>query len=1055
MQSFPDVGSAISLLRTIDVPKDEALLPTSSDLIATGVAKLRSVTNKGYRAFPVIAAAYGAGGHVLRITKPRSEDYTWTNHDVDKIRLLNLERSEHGYWFTGAAPIEQVVFAINTEGLRSWLAVRQIASTTILRPMVHPFPVSQHVPKEFQDQFTPSRIDANWACTIDKKATRGKAHVDVAFNPWYPRQFAILDEVGYWKTWNIEGVHLGPKKAAPDKSGYMYEDEGLHDAAPKPEDAGWGRLIWVSDVSTIAICNLRCLSMFAIGRDKMRLKAPKVIPKGSKGRILDMKRSPVWLDKFFILTDVRLFLLDTMAAGCQIIMSTPHYREAHGTNLKLELHGRDDTCCTALLYSSDTELVNTYTFRLDTEAPTPVTWTTDAFCFAKPDTDTSPISLQGLSILPAIEPPARYNQNKDGRWYEPHQFYQAFTLSNSFTISQTLLAENNLIAGPAADKPSVYEPIAPPDDSKLVAEKIRTVKKGDTSVDELIAIVPDGLADDIIHGPRKLNVWDMKRASTEPRFFEKKTHYIDAKLWYGIVTSEKPYHCETQQGQCRGHEHPRHEPCSGDNFLEGNVVMADYVKWINHNTHRRRENGLQGLHLIRDLAGFSKFTEDIDDGSEALRGVLKAIQRMKQSDDMTITLRASHVASVLDLHNGKAAEGAQTDLSEVYDKMIEIWVASLPVGTPGFVRDAKERLARNVAADLALSSLMLHFKEKPKIVAIDDLESISATVSLNSSQSTQIQTYPSQRSHLPSETPDPDLPSSQPSLDGGLTQEHSQLLTPAPSVGGSRRGGSVMGEAAEDPSITLLRSYALRVKTQPPLGKARADILSTWEVGTSVKDYRYKPPDLYGTVEADSDDEDAAAAKKKKQEKRERRRTQREFKKLKRKSMLPSQSQDFSGTPSQGQFDRISSGRRSVGAFGSQVSGFGTPVVQRDKRKSMSGIPILSQSQGPGGSWNGGAGTPVIGMSQAPTIGTSFGGGTPQVGTGGGPSQGRSGAPRMSLGGGSFSDRFGGGFQSSFDGGGSQGFGRMSFGGRQSFGGSQGEGSQKLKKKKRRMTEMF
>ena len=143
-----------------------------------------------------------------------------------------------------------------------------------------------------------------------------------------------------------------------------------------------------------------------------------------------------------------------------------------------------------------------------------------------------------------------------------------------------------------------------------------------------------------------------------------------------------------------------------------------------------------------------------------------------------------------------------------------------------------------------------------------------------------------------------------------------------------------------------------------------------------------------------------------------------------------------------------------MGAFGSQVSGFGTPVVQRDKRKSMTGLPIPSQSQGPGGSWGGGAGTPVIGMSQAPTIGTSFGGGTPQIGTGS-QAPGRTGAARMSLGGGSFSDRFGGGFQSSFDGGGSQGFGRMSFGGRQSFGGSQGEGSQKPKKKNRRMTEMF
>ena len=221
LQAFSDLGGAASYLKTLERPQEEEQTrrPATGDVMATGVAKLRSVTNKGYRGYRVIAASYGEGGHVLRIIKPRVEDHTWTNHTDDKIRLLNFERSEHGYWSAGAAAIEQVTFAIDTEGLQTWLAVRHAASTTIMRPMVHPFPVAQNVPRYMLNEYPPSRIDSNVACTITTQETYGRAHVDVAFNPWYTRQFAILDEAGYWKTWNIEGIHSGSKTAAKGKEG--------------------------------------------------------------------------------------------------------------------------------------------------------------------------------------------------------------------------------------------------------------------------------------------------------------------------------------------------------------------------------------------------------------------------------------------------------------------------------------------------------------------------------------------------------------------------------------------------------------------------------------------------------------------------------------------------------------------------------------------------------------------------------------------------------------------------------------------------------------------
>lgn len=1062
VQTFADLGGAVTLLKTLDAPKEEDLARlTTADVIATGIAKLRSVTNKGYRAFPVIAASYGEEGHILRITKPRAEDYTWETHTDDKIRLLNLERSEHGYWFRGAAAIEQVVFAISTEGLQSWLAVRQAASTTILRPMVHPFPVAQSVPKGFQHQYPPSRIDANWACTITTKSTRGRAHVDVAFNPWYTRQFAILDDAGYWRMWNIEGIHMGPKKTTAEKSGYIYDDQALHDAAPKPDDAGWGRIIWAGDVSTLVLCNLRHVAMFAIGRETTKLKCPQVIPKGSSARILEMKRSPVWLEMFFILTDSRLFLFDTMAAGCQIVMSCPHYREAQSANLKLELYGRDDTC-TALLYSSNIGLVNVYNFKLDTEAATPLTWTTDSFYLPEPKNSTKTVDIHGFCVLPATEPPARYNQRKDGRWYNPNQFYQAFTLSKNLAISQTLLAEGGLIAGPSAEKPAVYGTIAPPDDSRLVPEKIKTVKKGDESVDELVAIVPDGLPEDTIRGPRKPNFWAMKKAATQSEVLEKKSNTCDAQAWYELATAEKPYHCESEQGQCRGHASPRAEPCNGESFLEGDVVMTDYVQKIIGGVQRRKDVEQQGLSTLHDLADFSRFTEDIDDGAQVLRDFIDAFEDVDESSHVTTNLRASDISNLLELQADKAVVGALTDMSTIYDKMIELWVASLPAETPGAVRIAKERLVRNIAADLALSSLMAHVQEKPKA---PDTIATNERESFRSSQFTQSQAMVSQRSHLPSATPDLDLPSSQPSIDGGMTEQYSQLLTPASSVAGSQASHS--GEAAEDPSITLLRSYALHVKTQKPLRKSRADILSTWELGINIKDFVWKAPDLYGTVEEEEEDEEAIA-KKKRQEHRERRRTEKFLKRQQRYSMMPSQSQ---GYDSPSQFDRRDkkASRKSLGAFGSQFSqfggsqtpGFGTPIVQKS-RKSMGAFPFPSQGQLGGNFGGGGSQTPQVGVSSGtPQIGvsiprpgagagTSFGGGTPQIGVSvARPGAGTSFGGAASQGGAETS------FGTSF---GSQGgMGGMpmtqpvhgAFGGRQSLGGRRSLGGQPEKKRRK------
>ncbi len=964
-RNLPAAYNVISQLLAEQVEEKQAL-STKGDLIAIGSVKLVSLTHKDYKAFPVIATAHGEEGHILRITKPRLEDHTWEEHTGDKLRLLDLERTEEGHWLEGAAPIEQITFAIDLDGKQTWLAVRQAAATTIMHPLFHTAPVPQSVPKSFSRRYPPSRVDPNIANKITVEDTDGRAHVDVAFNSWYTREFAVLDEAGYMKTWMIEGSRRGRKTIKPGISGYIYDDLAAHDAAPDEAAAGWGKLIWVGDMNTIIMCNLRQLAMFHVDRKEKKLvrqRSPRVIPKGTFGRILDMKRSPVWGDKFYVLTDKKLFLLETqlMAGACQIVMSCPHYRESHLADLKIELHGQDETC-TAFLYSGNTQLVNVYTFTQDTEAVTPVTWMTDSF-FLETDSEESPakqLQLRGLCTLPAGKPPVRHNAIMGKSIFQGKQFTQLFTLASEMPVSSTLLVSISLTSGATSNKPARYEVITPPNKSQLVPEKLKT-RRRDEIVDDLIPIIPDWMAEDVVRPPRKPNYWEFMRRNTGIILGEKE-RLVDARTWYELATLDRPYRCKSEdEGSCFGHSSPQSEKCDGMQREEDGKTVADLVQGVVGSVQERMQSEKQGLFTLKDLSGFDKFTDDVDDGAATLNDFIGTINEMEKGGNLTIQLRTAGVEKLLELQEGEAA----SNLANIYDTLIDLYITSLPANTPGQARIAKERMIRNIAGELALSSLMVHLKSRP---TGETQSTQAATVVLDfqdllSSQLNPSQSQPSNR-HLRLGGDGHEPPSSQPSIDTGFTESRflatqlstqlSQLVPPAPTPAPSTRAPSVAGsqatqlrdEAVEDPATSLLRSYALHIKSQKPLQGTRAKILGQWELGADPRAYVYREVD---SLEVGEEAEDAAGKEEK--EERERKRRRKEERALKRQTRMSRMSlfplPDAEESQSQG------GGRQSLGAFGSfsqplgrqSFGGFGfqNPTVQASQPGSQ--IPRVQASQ--------------------------------------------------------------------------------------------------------------
>lgn len=135
-------------------------------------------------------------------------------------------------------------------GVLAYLAVRTSAGTTIFRQTRLQTPLPG-----MQNRYWPNRM-----LSIDENTDGGgPAHADVDFNPWYDRQFGIVDEAGKWRVWDIEGVQKKfgmPRTVREVAVGSVAN--GDEPAAP----GNWGRICWGADLNTIMVARRRRAGAF-------------------------------------------------------------------------------------------------------------------------------------------------------------------------------------------------------------------------------------------------------------------------------------------------------------------------------------------------------------------------------------------------------------------------------------------------------------------------------------------------------------------------------------------------------------------------------------------------------------------------------------------------------------------------------------------------------------------------------------------------------------------------------------------------------------------------
>ena len=356
LKSRPEAFLANALASTFswDAAATESQITTGQLLAVGGAVDVEHLP--GYRTKPIIVMPWGEDGKVLRLLRPLVQNCGWGKKSSVKLTLMDASKAEIGHWIGTGGAIRQISFAEEDKMSCNWLAVRQSSIITIFRPMYRAEPVPAHAPIGFGISYSPSRVDPNPVAvlTVDQSSTN--SHVDMSFNPYYKRQFAVVDEGGTWSIWDIEGRLRKSSNLSlkPGKRGHIY-DQYVYNPLTKPPDHadGWHKVSWVSSVSTIVACSRRHLAVFDISSTPQRLQSPELLSPSNTDWILDVKRSVLHPDHLYVLTSSRIFWIIVVACGgeknddftgARVILSHRHFRDPNDESMKLQAmtedHGR-------------------------------------------------------------------------------------------------------------------------------------------------------------------------------------------------------------------------------------------------------------------------------------------------------------------------------------------------------------------------------------------------------------------------------------------------------------------------------------------------------------------------------------------------------------------------------------------------------------------------------------------------------------------------------------------------------------------------------------------
>ncbi|KAI9737753.1 MAG: hypothetical protein M1834_009121 [Cirrosporium novae-zelandiae] len=665
--------------------------PTISDRFAFGLATDYENQKSGGRTVQIGALVSGGAGDTLLLVRLEEEKLSWPQSKGTKLKSPTLKSGEQGWCLGNRGPIQQIVFSQNSEAENGgWLAVRLLSSTIIFRPIwrrhgVRPAATTRNI---YADRnISPSRLDANPVITVPIAKTGYVSHADISFNPWFEKQFAVIDQKGSWSIWTITGQWRAKQAdLQADRSGHLSPTQN------GPENSSWHRILWVGSVNTLVVCNRHQIDILNIhGDDTVSINAPDLRLSQFSNRVVDVKRSPKDFGEFFVLTSRQIFWLkyhegDAFAkeAGSkrdtvQVLMSWKHNRDNQDPSLRMEISPLRDSCL-ILLCSQLNQLITILEFSRDLEQPFTPYLVSDPRVFDLGQSDRDFVARNcSLQLLPVsyVSPSAyhstKYPTSNKGAQYKEQgvRFYKLFKQDHQLGLYESLcytMSSNTWLGLLSVDEPVVVGRSTGPKSSFRVIEHF--------------------LADD--------DEVDLLQPSSNPWIIPKQ----DPGPW--TLNLEKIY-------QYLSEKNASHPPEKSSLDMKSCLVHLQEMIMKELNEYPSSSESLL------ELLGRQLRVVDVDSDSSDLEIYLQSLIEDPPNMSYSQTTSRSTELLYLDPLNlpELALEGDASFpvLSPTYHRLMNSFMAPLSDQLPGKLRFAVEKHIRQTAAMLCLSAISVHIHD--------------------------------------------------------------------------------------------------------------------------------------------------------------------------------------------------------------------------------------------------------------------------------------------------------------------------------------------------------
>ncbi|EME89210.1 uncharacterized protein MYCFIDRAFT_76564 [Pseudocercospora fijiensis CIRAD86] len=624
-----------------------------SDIDGSSMICLRSEVT--HRMTSVVASVAGEAGELLRVSQVHLQRQGW-GEDKELYLEVPVLHGDEVTWDAQLGPVQQVCFAQPIDRGECLLAVRYLTKVLLVRPMYR---------KGTASGVSGSGISTELLYAIDRA---GLTHADVAFNPWFGLQIAVIDQAGYWKVVEFSSRKLNRIArtwATPGPTSSSSKEEALYD--------GWARIAWVMNSETILVCVRRSIKLFSINKSEAVLQ--KTIDSellGDTDWILDFQQDAKHLDCCYVLTSTYLILIQfrTNLQGeltGRVKARVRHHRNPEDLSMRLHIFEAEQGVW-ILISSRRAEIAFAYRFSFADF---------NHITVASPVQFDLPIALcevLDLQIEPVskIEPRSTDDHSDQS---EEALYMSAFVLRKDRDINSTLLSSSS------DNRKSVGKCLLLPTwTSTLSASATRL--RGDNFV-----------VDDAADGPTPLLQSTMpiaRRARRQEQQTIPKQGSRDLELVASALRQ------------------PIHVLHAVDQVLESaDATIA-----------QRRESPLQSLHTLASLAKGEIGIVDVQQSSDLLEALGVGVPRaMGHVADIDAQLESEqhwklgHVS--LESVVGLEEDLAGRDLQTVYNRLVSLWITPLGEETSGWIRLAKVAIARSLAAEITLASRTLRLERDP------------------------------------------------------------------------------------------------------------------------------------------------------------------------------------------------------------------------------------------------------------------------------------------------------------------------------------------------------